>query len=120
MRLLATVLALALFQSGPALAQAELGGRIFFGPSASSLRDTCHEGAQNETAKLSFGYCLGFLYAVMIQLHSSNKACTLGPADITPIVTEALDALNEVKGSELMPEAWQVLETRLVKKFPPC
>jgi len=96
------------------------GERLFFGTSASTLRDTCREGTQTETAKQSYGYCLGFIYAVMIQLQNSKKACTLGPVDITPVIMEALDALAEVNGSGLQPEAWEVLEARLVQRFPPC
>jgi hypothetical protein len=118
-----TLLSVFLFAAlniGFAHAQAQLGGRMFFGPGASSPRDTCREGMENSTAKQSYGYCLGFLYAVMLQLQDSGKACTLGPADIGPIIKEALDALAEVKGSGLTPFALEILETRLVAKFPPC
>ena len=116
----AILLAAILLHSGTADAQTQLGERLFFGTSASTLRDTCREGTQTETAKQSYGFCLGFIYAVMIQLQNSKKACTLGPVDITPVIMEALDALAEVKGSALQPEAWEVLEARLVQRFPPC
>jgi hypothetical protein len=55
-----------------------------------------------------------------LQLQKSGKACTLGPADITPVIKEALQALAEVKGSGLTPLALEILETRLAAEFPPC